>query len=82
MPATYPSHVIDPSDIPQAGDPSDQHLLDVYAGEINKTASVWRAFDAGTLGFRPHPKSATVGEVYRCAAARSRRSSSAVRRGP
>src|ERR1043166_984702 len=60
MPATYPSHVIDASAIPRAADPSRQHLVDVYASEINKVASVWRAFDDGVLEYRPHPKSMTV----------------------
>jgi uncharacterized damage-inducible protein DinB len=65
MAAAYPFHVIDAADIPRAVDPADQHLLDVYASEINKTASVWHAFDAATLGFRPHPKSTAVGDVFR-----------------
>jgi uncharacterized damage-inducible protein DinB len=65
MAATYPSHVIDAADIPRAADPADQHLLDVYASEINKTASVWRAFDTATLAFRPHPKSTAVGDIFK-----------------
>ncbi|HEY7285700.1 MAG TPA: DinB family protein [Vicinamibacterales bacterium] len=65
MAASYPSRVIDPSEIPPAGDPADQHLLDVYASEINKTASVWRSFDATTIRYRPHPKSTTVGGVFK-----------------
>ena len=64
MAATYPFHVIDAADIPRTADPADQHLLDVYASEINKTASVWRGFDDGTLAFRPHPKSTTVGGIF------------------
>jgi len=64
MAASYPSHAIDAADVPRAGDPADQHRLDVYASEINKTASVWRGFDAGTLEFRPHPKSTTVAGVF------------------
>lgn len=65
MAATYPFHVIDAADIPRAGEPSDQHLLDVYASEINKTASVWHAFDAATLGFKPHPKSTAVADIFK-----------------
>jgi DinB family len=65
MPATYPTSVIGASDIPTADDPAFQHLLDVYASEINKSASVWRAFDDRLLEYRPHPKSATVGEIFR-----------------
>jgi len=65
MAARYPFHTIDAADIPRAADPADQHLLDVYASEVNKTASVWRGFDAATLAFRPHPKSATVAEIFK-----------------
>jgi uncharacterized damage-inducible protein DinB len=65
MAATYPFHVIEAADIPSAADPAHQHLLDVYASEINKTASVWHAFDAGTLAFRPHQKSTTVGDIFK-----------------
>ena len=42
-----------------------QHLLDIYTSEINKTASVWRAFDEATLSYRPHQKSTTVGDVFK-----------------
>jgi uncharacterized damage-inducible protein DinB len=65
MAATYPIHVIDAADIPRAADPADQHLVDIYASEINKTASVWRTFDEATLGFRPHPKSTTVADIFK-----------------
>ena len=65
MAAKYPFQVVAAADVPRAADSADQHLLDVYASEINKTASVWRAFDAATLAFRPHPKSAAVGDVFK-----------------
>ena len=65
MTASYAFLVIDSADIPRASDPADQHLLDVYASEINKTASVWHAFDSGALGFRPHPKSTPVSDIFR-----------------
>jgi uncharacterized damage-inducible protein DinB len=64
MAATYPSAVIDAAAIPRAGDPAFQHLLDVYASEINKLASVWRAFDDGVIEYRPHPKSTSVGDTF------------------
>ena len=32
---------------------------------INKTASVWRSFDDSVLGFRPHPKSTAVGDIFK-----------------
>jgi uncharacterized damage-inducible protein DinB len=65
MAAKYPYEIIDAADIPRAGDPADQHLLDVYASEINKTASVWHSFDAAMLGFKPHPKSTAVGDIFK-----------------
>jgi uncharacterized damage-inducible protein DinB len=65
MAATYPFRAIEAAEIPRAGDPAFQHLLDVYASEINKTASVWHGFDEPTLAYRPHPKSSTVADVFK-----------------
>jgi uncharacterized damage-inducible protein DinB len=65
MPATYLTRVIDASEIPAADDSAYQHVLDVYASEINKTASVWRAFDDRLLDYRLHAKSAAAGEIFR-----------------
>jgi hypothetical protein len=65
MAATYPFHAIESTEIPRASDAADQHLVDVYASEINKTASVWRAFDDQTLVFRPHPKSTPVADIFK-----------------
>lgn len=65
MAATYPIRVIDGADVPRADDPAYQHLVDVYASEINKTASVWRAFDETTLAYRPHPRSTPVADVFK-----------------
>jgi uncharacterized damage-inducible protein DinB len=65
MPATYSSPAIDAGAIPNADDTAYQHLLDVYASEINKTASVWRALDDGVLDYRPHPKSTSVSDVFK-----------------
>lgn len=53
------------TEIPQAADPAAQHLLDIYASEINKVVSVWRAFDDSLLEYRPHPRSMPVGEVFK-----------------
>jgi uncharacterized damage-inducible protein DinB len=61
----YLSQSIDAGEIPPADDPAYQHLLEIYASEINKTASVWGAFDDGSIGYRPHPKSMTVGDVFK-----------------
>src|SRR5256885_9862073 len=65
MAATYPPHLIDEAHIPRADDPARQHLVDIYASEINKVASVWRGFDDGVLDYRPHPKSTTVGGIFK-----------------
>jgi hypothetical protein len=51
------------ADIPRAIDPLFQHLLDTYASETNKTASVWSELSDDQLGFRLHPKSSTVREI-------------------
>lgn len=50
--------------IPRAIDPAFQHVLDIYASEINKLASVWRSFDDGVLDYQPHAKSANVGAIF------------------
>src|SRR3954464_3755992 len=65
MPATYSFRAIDAADIPRAAEPADQHVVDVYASEDNKTASVWPAFAAATLDFKPHPKSTTVSDIFK-----------------
>src|SRR4051812_45251774 len=65
MPATYPFRAIDAADIPRAAEPANQHVVDVYASEVNKTAAVWHAFDAATLDFKPHPMSTTVSDIFK-----------------
>ena len=65
MAAVYPPPAIAPNDVPRADERAFQHLIDVYVGEINKVASVWRGFDDGVLDYRPHPKSMTVAEVLK-----------------
>jgi uncharacterized damage-inducible protein DinB len=49
--------------VPRAVAPVFQHLLDTYASETNKTASVWRLFTAADLVWRPHPRSSSVEEI-------------------
>ena len=58
---------IDISDreVPRAVAAAFQHVVDAYASETNKTASVWRMFAAGDLGWRPHPRSSTVAEIMK-----------------
>jgi uncharacterized damage-inducible protein DinB len=52
-------------DVPRAAAAAFQHVVDTYASESNKTASVWRAFQAEDLAWRPHPRSATVEEIMK-----------------
>jgi uncharacterized damage-inducible protein DinB len=44
------------ADVPAAADPLFQHVLDTYASETNKTASMWRAVPDDLLDVRPHDK--------------------------
>ena len=60
MPMMYRNPAIPESRIPQAGSPAYQHLIDTYAGEINKVVSVWREFSPEELGYRPHRRSSSV----------------------
>jgi len=43
-------------DVPVALEKDYQHLIDTYASETNKTASMWRAIPENHLDFRPHEK--------------------------
>lgn len=61
----YTSMPIEPSAIPQASEAAFQHVVDTYASEANKVISVWRAFSDEDLAFRPHPKSSSVGEIFK-----------------
>jgi uncharacterized damage-inducible protein DinB len=59
----YPTREIANAEIPRAVHPIFQHLLDTYASETNKTASVWHELRDTQLGFRPHPRSSTAREI-------------------
>jgi uncharacterized damage-inducible protein DinB len=59
----YSMRVLEDAEIPRAIDPNLQYVVDIYASEINKLASVWRSFDDGVLDYRPHAKSASVGQI-------------------
>jgi len=61
----YEHAVISAREVPRAAFPLAQHMLDIYASEINKVASVWRSFRADDLEFRPHARSMTVLEVFK-----------------
>ncbi|HVX39729.1 MAG TPA: DinB family protein [Gemmatimonadaceae bacterium] len=65
MPLQY-SHIAIPDDqIPSAAEPLLQHALDTYASETNKTVSVWREFADGDLGYRPHERASSIGEILK-----------------
>lgn len=65
MPMTYASTAIPDAAVPRAASPIFQHVLDTYASETNKVASVWREFSPEEMPFRPHPRSATVQEIFK-----------------
>ena len=44
------------NEVPIAADPLFQHIVQTYASETNKTASMWRAIPDRLLDFRPHDK--------------------------
>jgi hypothetical protein len=47
-------------EVPQATEPSLQHVVDGYASGTNKTVSVWRAVPDALLDFKPHAKTNTI----------------------
>ena len=51
--------------IPRGSNPLLQHLLDTYVSESNKVVSTWREFQDEDLGFKPHARSSTVGEIFK-----------------
>ncbi|HWF07589.1 MAG TPA: DinB family protein [Bryobacteraceae bacterium] len=57
--------MIPESELPGAGNPLLQHVIETYASETNKTASVFRQFDGTDLAFRPHQRSSTTEEIFR-----------------
>ena len=65
MPMTYAYTEIPDSAVPRASSPVYQHMLDTYASETNKVASVWREFSEEDLSFRPHPRSATAQDIFK-----------------
>ncbi|MEO7039745.1 MAG: DinB family protein [Gemmatimonadaceae bacterium] len=64
-PMQYAYVAIADEKIPRAAEPAYQHMLDTYASETNKVASVWREFRDDDLGYRPHPRSTSVGDIFR-----------------
>jgi len=65
MPMSYPFSAIPDTQVPRASSPVFQHLLDTYASETNKVVAVWRCFCDADLGWRPHPRSQSVEEIFK-----------------
>jgi uncharacterized damage-inducible protein DinB len=65
LPMRYPFVAIADERIPRAAEPAFQHMLDTYASETNKVASVWREFTDDDLSYRPHQRSTTVGDILK-----------------
>ncbi|HEX6105376.1 MAG TPA: DinB family protein [Gemmatimonadales bacterium] len=59
----YPREFIPAREVPRARMPLLQHLLDTYASETNKTASVWSELRDDQLDFRAHPRSHSVRQI-------------------
>lgn len=65
MPLTYRHTAISDDRVPVATEPLVQHALDTYASETNKVASVWSEFRDDDLGYRPHARASTVGDILK-----------------
>ncbi len=63
MPMSYPFAGLPDSSVPRARVPLLQHAIDTYLSETNKVGAVWNRFADADLDFRPHVKSASVGEI-------------------
>lgn len=65
MPMSYVEVAIPDAEIPVARFPFAQPLLDTYASESNKVASVWSEFSDADLPYRPHPKASSVAAILK-----------------
>ena len=61
----YQTSIIPEDEVPVAGARQFQHILDTYASETNKTYSTWTLFSDDEMTFRPHARSAAVGEIMK-----------------
>jgi uncharacterized damage-inducible protein DinB len=61
----YPFVALRADAVPRAAMPFAQHMLDTYASETNKVASVWHAFTDDDLRYRPHPRAMCVADVLK-----------------
>lgn len=65
MPMSYSFAGLPESSVPRAYVPVLQHAIDTYCSETNKVGAVWSCFADADLDFRPHAKSASVGEILK-----------------
>ncbi len=63
MSMEYPHVYIADAEVPRGRIPLLQHLLDTYASETNKVASVWSELREDQLEFRPHSRSSSVRQI-------------------
>jgi uncharacterized damage-inducible protein DinB len=56
----YDFTAIPESEVPQAVDPTFQHVLTTYASETNKVVSMWRAVPNDLLEFKPDERTNSI----------------------
>jgi uncharacterized damage-inducible protein DinB len=61
----YEHQFVASASVPQAVHQLFQNIVDTYASETNKTANVWVQFSDSDLPWKPHEKSASVGDIMR-----------------
>ena len=61
MAMQYPATYL--GDLPPVSIPLLRHLVETYASETNKTASVWSELQDAQLDFAPHRRSSTVRQI-------------------
>ena len=61
MAMQYPATYL--GDLPAVSVPLLRHLVETYASETNKTASVWSELQDAQLDFAPHRRSSTVRQI-------------------
>jgi uncharacterized damage-inducible protein DinB len=60
----YEYVAIPDAEVPQAVEPAFRHAVATYAGEANKTVSVWRAVPDPLLDFKPHAKVHAIRTIF------------------
>lgn len=63
MAMEYAHEFIPEREIPRAGTPLLQHLVDTYASETNKLGSVWSELTDEQLEYRPHSRSSSIRQI-------------------